>query len=165
MIPSIPFPSESSRTYEISGFVAAPLVLGNFVFNPLTVTPLRQVAANVLYRIVSIAFSANVPEEDFAASFLSVGTVTSPCARFVQTQGNTVRDITPKPFPVWSFYQYRDALTYFTPSADNVGIGLAFAGTFQGAFLLVPELRLNYSITMQECADERFVKAFTEGKF
>lgn len=159
---AVPFPQKASRTYELSGTVRRPLLLGQFVFDPAAVVEVKQVRKGVLYRILGVSFSANCSELDFRAAFVAVGPYTDPFA-LLTLNGVTV---TPKGWPVRNFYQGRDTLNYFEPTADNQILGISFAGTFDGG--LIPglaTLELSYSFTVQELASESFKLAYEQGKF
>lgn len=160
---AIPFPQKAARTYELSGSVSVPLILGQFVFDPQTQNPILQVRKGILYRVLSVSFSANCEETEFRQSFVPVGVYTEPLARLTLAGNYTV---SPKAWPVRSFYQTRETLNYFIPSADNSSLSISFAGTFDGALIPgLPTLSLSYSFMMQELASESWFRAYEEGKF
>ncbi len=159
---AIPFPQKASRTYELAGSVSASLVLGQFVFNVGARTLIEQCRKGVLYRILSVTFSANCSETDFRQAFVPVGAVVEPMA-LLTVGGITV---SPKGWPVRNFYGSRDTLNYFQPTADNQQLEIAFAGTFDGASLPgLPTLTLSYSFTVQELAAASWLAAYDQGKF
>jgi len=159
---AIPFPQKASRTYELSGSVSTNLVLGQFVFDPTILVPVLQVRKGILYRILTASFSANCDETDFRQSFIPVGAYTEPLARLSLLGAS----VSPKSWPIRAFYQTRETLNYFVPSASNANLTIAFAGTFDGATIPgIPTLTLSYSFLMQELAAESWEKAFDEGKF
>jgi len=160
---AIPFPQKASRTYELSGSVSASLALGQFVFDPQIQTEVLQVRKGVLYRVLTASFSANCEETEFRQAFVPVGPFTEPLARLTLTGNYTV---TPKAWPVRAFYQARETLNYFVPTADNSILSISFAGTFDGAMIPgLPTLTLSYSFLMQELASESWFRAYEEGKF
>lgn len=160
---AIPFPQQASRTYELSGSVSRTLVLGKFVFNPQNLTKVLQVRKGVLYRILAVSFSANCDETQFRQAFEPVGEFTEPLARLTLNGNYT---IAPKAWPVRAFYQSRETLNYFVPSADNSDLSISFSGTFEGTKIPgLPTLTLSYSFSMQELASESWHRAYDEGKF
>ena len=159
---AVPFPQKASRTYELSGTVRRPLLLGKFFFDPAVITEVKQMRKGVLYRILSASFSANCSEVEFRAAFRTFGPYTEPFA-LLTLNGVTA---TPKGWPVRDFYQGRPTLNYVEPSADNQVLGISFAGTFNGGDIPgLASLDLSYSFTVQELASESFKLAYEQGKF
>jgi len=160
---AIPFPQQASRTYELSGSVSASLDFGKLIFDPQVQTPIQQVRKGVLYRILAVSFSANCDETAFRQAFVPVGVYTEPLARLSLTGNYT---IPPKAWPIRAFYQTRETLNYFEPTASNSELAISFAGTFDGAAIPgLLTLTMSYSFLLQELASESWRTAYTEGKF
>ena len=160
---AIPFPQKASRTYELSGSVSTPLNLGQFVFDPQVQTPVLQVRKGVLYRIIAVSFSANCEESEFRQAFTPSGVYVEPLASLNRAGSSTV---SPKGWPIRSFYQTRETLNYFNPPADNSTLSISFAGTFDGAMIPgLAVLTLSYSFLMQELASASWNEAYEGGKF
>lgn len=160
---SIPFPQSSTQTYEISGVLNCPISLGVFDLSSVARVAMEQVRTGNLYRIVSYAIAANVPETEFIGAFVPSVNNAFPVLRL--TYSNSLL-ISPKPFPLRNFGNEKETLIYFAPPANNSGIGFSAVGVFDGTKLPgLTTLSLSFSFTMQELNDARFLKAYDERKF
>lgn len=164
MISAVPFPQKSSRTYDLAAEMSLSLVLGRFVCDPTATVPVLDVTPGTLYRVVSMGFTANAPEDEYREAFMASPVYPIPMARLVSLP--TRESIAARGLPIWGYFEGRETLIYSEPVNSNSSWGVSFSGSWDGAKLPgLSSLKLRVSLTVQELANETWLNAFNEGKF
>lgn len=152
-----------SAPFIVSGSVTAPLVAGEFVFDPRNQVSILQGSPNLsasnIYLFDAVSVAVDVSEIDYKGAIL-----TTPQISIYDTSKGR-NPVLNNPIPIPMYYDQEDFKFFWNPAGEPVNLLLGVRGKLLQTASLVgkTELTMTIKYRVYDMGSEQFRKAYAKG--